>query len=151
LKGGEMKKQRIEYGSTVDALVAIAKHLSRYELRYKITSEDFYNRINLSIRIRFNTGYLLELNEAVIVEIDVIKRLYYRYHFQDELNTLVFRYDNAPHFPDFVNFPHHKHLSNEVIDVLENSIFKVIDEAKDIKKNFYDIKKINRFHRELSW
>jgi len=44
LKGGEMKKQRIEYDSTVDALVAIAKHLSRYELRYKITSEDFYNR-----------------------------------------------------------------------------------------------------------
>ena len=90
------------------------------------------NLINLRIRIRFKTGYLLELNEAIIVEVDVIQRLYYRYHFQDELNTLVFRYDNAPHFPDFVNFPHHKHLSNEVIDVLENSIFKVIEEAKDI-------------------
>ena len=31
------------------------------------------NRINLRIRIRFKTGYLLELNEAIIVEVDVIQ------------------------------------------------------------------------------
>ena len=28
------------------------------------------NRINLRIRVRFKTGYLFELNEAVIVETD---------------------------------------------------------------------------------
>ena len=38
-----MKKQRIEYNSPVDALVAISKHLHRYESQYKITSEEFYN------------------------------------------------------------------------------------------------------------
>jgi len=31
------------------------------------------NLINLRIRIRFKTGYLLELNEAIIVEVDVIQ------------------------------------------------------------------------------
>ncbi len=38
-----MRKQRIEYDSSVDALVAIAKHLSNYETRHKITSEEFFN------------------------------------------------------------------------------------------------------------
>ena len=38
-----MKKQRIEYDSPVDALIAITKNLSSYESRYKITSEEFFN------------------------------------------------------------------------------------------------------------
>jgi len=38
-----MKKQRIEYNSPVDALVAIAKRLQSYENRYQMTSEDFYD------------------------------------------------------------------------------------------------------------
>ncbi len=38
-----MRKNRIEYDSYVDALVALAKHLSRYESKYKLTSEEFYN------------------------------------------------------------------------------------------------------------
>jgi len=93
------------------------------------------NRVNLRIRIRFKTGHLLEINEAIIVEEAAIIRLYYRYHFQDEKNRLVFRYDNAPHFPGFVNFPHHKHLPDEVTDTVESSIFKVIEEARDVESS----------------
>jgi len=39
------------------------------------------NRVNLRIRIRFLSGYLLELNESVIVEAEHIRHLGYRYHF----------------------------------------------------------------------
>jgi hypothetical protein len=39
-----MRKERIEYGSSVDALVAVAKRLSIYESRYGMTSEEFYDR-----------------------------------------------------------------------------------------------------------
>lgn len=39
-----MKKQRIEYDSPVDALVAIAKRLSVYEGRYQIASEEFFDK-----------------------------------------------------------------------------------------------------------
>jgi hypothetical protein len=42
-----------------------------------------YDRINLRIRIRFASGYLLEMNEAVIVENGQLSHLGYRYHFQD--------------------------------------------------------------------
>ena len=87
------------------------------------------NRINLRIRVRFKTGDLFELNEAVIAEADQLERLNYRYHFQDRQNNLIFRYDNTPHFPDLENFPHHKHLSDNIISSQEPSVLKVIEEV----------------------
>lgn len=39
-----MRKQRIEYDSPVDALVAVSKRLSVYEGRHQMTSEDFFDR-----------------------------------------------------------------------------------------------------------
>ena len=88
------------------------------------------NRVNLRIRIRFLSGYLLELNEAAIVEAGHIRHLGYRYHFQNSQNNLVFRYDNTPHFPEINSFPHHKHLKDNVVAVDKPSILKVIEEAK---------------------
>ena len=102
-------------------------HIERYE--EEILSSD---RVNLRIRIRFSTGYLLELNEAVVFEGGCIKHLGYRYHLQDEQNHLIFRYDNAPHFPEFETFPHHKHLPDKVIAVEKPSILGVIEEAKKV-------------------
>ncbi len=52
-----MRKQRIEYDSPVDALVAIAKRLSVNETRYQITSEEFFDN--------FRKG-LLEDSEAFV-------------------------------------------------------------------------------------
>lgn len=40
-----MKKQRIEYDSPVDALVAIAKRLSIFETRYRMASEEFFRQV----------------------------------------------------------------------------------------------------------
>ena len=39
-----MRKQRIEYNSPLDALIALTKQLSRYENQYQMESEDFFNR-----------------------------------------------------------------------------------------------------------
>ncbi len=41
-----MRKQRIEYDSPVDALVAIAKRLSIFETRYRMTSEEFFDKFS---------------------------------------------------------------------------------------------------------
>lgn len=41
-----MQKQRIEYDSPVDALVTVAKRLRGYEDRYRITSEDFFDKFS---------------------------------------------------------------------------------------------------------
>lgn len=88
-------------------------------------------RANLRIRIRFTEGHLLEINEAIAVNIDVLTWRDYRYHCQDRDNHLIFRYDSTPHFPDLSSFPHHKHLPDEVIACQKPDIGEVIREAID--------------------
>ena len=103
-------------------------YVERYEEEH-LTS----NRVNLRIRIRFAGGYLLELNESAIREGENINYLGYRYHFQDEKNNLIFRYDNTPHFPELESFPNHKHSPSAVISTKKPSIVEVIIEATQIK------------------
>jgi hypothetical protein len=41
-----MQKQRIEYRTPLDALIAITKRLSLYENRQQMTSAEFFDRYN---------------------------------------------------------------------------------------------------------
>ncbi len=92
------------------------------------------SRVNLRIRIRWDTGYLLEINEAIIVENSSLVTLDYRYHCQDHQNNLIFRYDSTPHFPELVSFPHHKHLKTEVIACEKPAIKQVLKEVVTLNK-----------------
>ncbi len=89
-------------------------------------------RANLRIRLRFNQTHLLEINEAIVVIDNQLEFLDYRYHFQDEYNRLIFRYDSTPHFPNLPNFPHHKHLQNDVIASSKPEITQVLQEATEV-------------------
>jgi hypothetical protein len=116
-----------QYLGDVEAAVRKLKgvYVERYEEEIVAA-----NRVNLRIRVRFLSGYMLEVNEAVIGEAGHVRHLGYRYHFQDGQNNLVFRYDNTPHFPGLENFPHHKHLPDKVAAAEQPSILKVIEEAR---------------------
>jgi hypothetical protein len=72
-------------------------------------------RANLKLRIRFKRRYLLAISEALLIVDSRVFQLDYRYHFQDENNLMIFRYDSTPHFPNLSTFPHHKHLPDTVI------------------------------------
>ena len=89
-------------------------------------------RVNLKIRLRFRQTYLLEMHEAIVVTNNQLEFLDYRYHFQDENNCLIFRYDSTPHFPDLPTFPHHKHLRDTVIAAKKPEILQVLQEATTI-------------------
>jgi hypothetical protein len=89
-------------------------------------------RANLRIRLRFNHTHLLEINEAIVITDNYLEFLDYRYHFQDEQNNLVFRYDSTPHFPNLSTFPHHKHLPNDVISCQKPEITQVLKEATEL-------------------
>ncbi|MCW5318269.1 hypothetical protein GTQ43_32420 [Nostoc sp. KVJ3] len=91
-------------------------------------------RANLRIRLRFAQTHLLEINEAIVITDNQLKFLDYRYHFQDERNCLVFRYDSTPHFPDISTFPHHKHLPNDVISSQKPEITQVLKEITELLK-----------------
>ncbi len=74
----------------------------------------FYNNSKL---------FLFELVE-IINERPIIEK--YRYHYQDANEKLVFRWDNAPHFPKMKSFPHHLHLGNKVRESEQPSIQTVL-------------------------
>jgi Family of unknown function (DUF6516) len=70
--------------------------------------------------IYFLDGSQLHLREFVNVEHGV-ERYMYAYHYQRPDGTLVFRYDNTPHFPALPSFPHHKHEGSEANVVAASS------------------------------
>ena len=86
-------------------------------------------RVNLRIRLRFNNGNLLEINEAIVIAAGTLTALGYRYHCQNAANTLLFRYDDTPHFPTLATFPHHKHTRNSVIAHNKPELLDVLHEA----------------------
>ncbi|MCF6296428.1 MAG: hypothetical protein L3J08_00325 [Flavobacteriaceae bacterium] len=55
-----MKKQRITYDSSVDALVNVSKRLSLYEKKYNLVSENFY--------YKYTKGELTDDNETLCIE-----------------------------------------------------------------------------------
>ena len=53
------------------------------------------------------------LHVRELVDTRASGRIKYAYHYQMADGAIAFRYDNAPHFPDLENFPHHKHQGSE--------------------------------------
>ena len=62
--------------------------------------------------IYFLDGSQLHLREFVNVEHGT-ERYMYAYHYRRSDGSLIFRYDNTPHFPALPTFPHHKHEASE--------------------------------------
>lgn len=75
----------------------------------------------------------LHFREFVNVEHGV-DRYMYVYHYQRPDDTFIFRYDNAPHFPDLSNFPHHKHESDEsnVVPATPPDLQTVLAEIREL-------------------
>lgn len=65
-------------------------------------------------RLRFYDGSLLDFDEVILLRDGQLVKLRYAYHYQDESGEVIFRYDNSPHFPDIVTYPHHKHVGSTV-------------------------------------
>lgn len=60
----------------------------------------------------FQDGSRLHFRELVDIEEEVV-RFMYSYHYQDNSEKLVFRYDDTPHHPELTGYPHHKHIEEE--------------------------------------
>lgn len=62
--------------------------------------------------LRFSDGSALHFREFVHATTS-IQRLVYAYQYMDAENRLIFRYDNAEHYPALPTAPHHKHDGNQ--------------------------------------
>ena len=94
-----------DYFRSVETLLAAANIIHSTSITYDkcSTSIGFIRGT-----VHFLDGSQLHLREFVNVEHGV-ERYMYAYHYQRSDGTLVFRYDNVPHFPTLPTFPHHKH------------------------------------------
>jgi hypothetical protein len=72
-----------------------------------LTSDDFNGLVKA--RVFFWDDSFLHLYEAVSTELGYPVRVSYAYTYMREGNR-VFRYDNAPHHPEIITHPHHKHI-----------------------------------------
>lgn len=76
----------------------------------------------LNIRIHFVNNSELHVREYT----DADHRKY-SFHWQSLNGDLIIRWDNAPHFPDLITFPHHKHLaSGEVRESYDISLEEIL-------------------------
>jgi hypothetical protein len=61
----------------------------------------------------------------------------YSFHWQDSSGNLKMRWDNAPHYQGLSNFPHHIHLSDDMVksNFVVPNILLVLDEIQGIIGN----------------
>ena len=98
-----------DYFQRIEALIISAGIVRFFNITYdkRSTSIGFIRG-----SIYFLDGSLLHLREFVDVEYDS-ERYMYAYHYQRSDGTLVFRYDNTPHFSHLPTLAHHKHEGSE--------------------------------------
>src|SRR6266508_3553809 len=64
----------------------------------------------LALVLRYDDGSTLQVWLWADCSADVPKWPSYRFHYQDRGGRLRFRHDNAPHYRELPNFPHHLHV-----------------------------------------
>lgn len=79
----------------------------------------------------FQDGSRREFTEQISLRAGRPVKQIYRYQYIHEKRSL-FRYDNAPHYPQLLTFPHHKHEGNKVLAAKEPTLKQILDEVADL-------------------
>ena len=77
--------------------------------------------------ITFKDGSLFHFKEVLLA-----KNRHYRFHYMDERNNLISRWNNAPHHKDLKTFPHHIHLPNGINESKRVTLLDVLDKIENI-------------------
>lgn len=78
-------------------------------------------------RMSLANGDFLEVSEYFLAGPEGCLTIEYRHQRMDRVKTrLIRRWDNARHFPELANFPHHMHLASET-DVVPGVVMSIIE------------------------
>jgi len=91
---------------------------------YKKFTDGFYYKI----QIFFTDESILFAKEYFDLE-----ERNYSFHWQKNDNSLIKRWDNAPHHKNIATFPHHKHCKDGIHESFEISLVEVL---KKISQHF---------------
>ena len=82
--------------------------------------------------VYFIDNSLLHFRE-LFIDLRKLHKKTYSYHYQHKDGSIVFRYDNAPHYPDLPSAPHHKHVGDrDVIPSDAPDFFSVLKEIENL-------------------
>lgn len=86
----------------------------------------------LQARIRYTDGSTLNVRVWTDCSGEWPRWISYGFHYRDAERRQRFRYDNAPHRPELINFPHHLHLgeSDAVLPLGPPSLRGVADAVR---------------------
>jgi len=96
-----------DYFASLERSLRQNRQVSHLQEPFTCLASDDFNGL-VRGRVYFWDESFLELYEVVSTELGYPVRISYAYTYLQE-GQRVFRYDNAPHHPEIVTFPHHKH------------------------------------------
>ncbi len=112
-----------EYFKSLEAILSSFTIVKSYSIHKKIyNSKQGY----ISGKILFENDNILDFVE--VKNSDKKSKMKYRYQYMDSETNLLFRYDNAPHYPKFKSFPHHKHTPSATIEHCEPELEDILME-----------------------
>ena len=125
-----MNSEYIDYLEWVNKLLFGSPFVNEVKKQHEDRDEVWFLRVN----VYFIDNSLLHFRELFVGREHPIKKTY-TYHYQRADGTIVFRYDNAPHFPELPTAPHHKHLGeNNVIAANAPDLQSVLKEIEALIK-----------------
>lgn len=77
--------------------------------------------------ITFKDGSVFHFKEVLLG-----KTRHYRFHYMDERNNLISRWDSAPHYKDLKTFPYHVHLPDGVKESKRVTLIEVLDTIENV-------------------
>ena len=99
-----------DYFAEIQNLLQKSALIENVNIEYDIKSKDI-GIVQGTLEII--DGSTLQFVDLIKTKGDKITHLKYRFHLMDTNDQMVFRYDNAPHHPEIVTHPHHKHVKGE--------------------------------------
>ncbi len=116
-----------KYFSHFDEIINKADFITASEIQ-KRKINDFFGIIEGKINIDNN---VLDILEVIKVTNKQLSKKKYKYHYRNSDNSLIFRYDNAPHHKKIDTFPHHKHLPNKIVSANEPDLLQILSEINE--------------------
>ena len=124
-----------DYFETIKDRLLIVSFVADFKISKQV---DRSKNGHFRARVTFTDNSQLEFSEFVEQNADdEIQVVTYSYHWSDESDNIIRRWDNTPHFPKLKNFPHHIHVKeDDVISGKPIDIFGVLDEiGKELKNS----------------
>jgi Family of unknown function (DUF6516) len=86
----------------------------------------------------FADGSRLEFTERIWIEHARPVKRDYRYQYV-RAQVAIFSYDNAPHHPQLLGFPHHKHVGRKTMPASEPTLKQVLTEVTSMLPTALDL------------